>query len=815
MKYWFYSEGNILGPYAPGELLTLPAFAQDSLVCFETSAGDKPGDWKPASQVGEIAEALSVGTGKLISSEYGGVGDLYALETGFSQAAKPAYENASEQGYSYENLLNTIDGILRTGDSGPAGAPERESSFNYDLMDKFDIRLSKIQEELEAARWEKNLLLEKMRMKDLEDKKQRDHIADLESRLKAALGQGGVLEKESEQPRQSFGGGKIASAVSPQQLGKGVPEASGSQNGHLEYPEEKTETVKKIEEIKKENLDEPQRSTEPEAPVVYSAGPKNTIEEKDSRILKNLKASGEVKLEKIGDSDNAAQAGNPITSGRLKSLRVSAKSLAGFEDVSGETLSGSGSLPGNEGADNQAGGGVPRLEPPPAASEPKPDGVVYDFTAVTPKSAEPFKKVQFNIETQDHDGTPAGGRRTSPEPGSPSGGQPSATEAPAFQFQGDSQPHTASPGIPSFQSAWQAQAASQNQAQRAPETAPITQPPPVPSPDKTERIVLSENALKAEVEPQVKTAGKGGRLAFIAVFMILGAIAAGGLGFFFLGDGLSLSEFLMLDFNSSKHAKKSVMPSQLEPQVKDVNAGQSPVPQNGQPSAENEAKSASGSAPEGSRNPAAVSAQAAENTAAPLAANEGVKAAIETVKNYKLSGGRGAIGGWFANSFLSGSSGGASEEWSATPLHGDILVVQYRVIRQKQDPLVYQFEVDGAKNDIIRGINNNAIELLDFSSGQNEVSSPKSEVPAKKIPAKKLSAKANRTEFSSQRPLAYKTAKPARKPGRSAGFPILPLPDAPGAGLKNETPTGFEDAQPENGEKVKYIRAQESDEELF
>ena len=210
MKYWFYSEGNILGPYAPGELLTLPAFAPDSLVCLETSAGDNPGDWKSASQVGEIEGALSVGTGKLISSDYGGVGDLYALETGFSQVAKPAYESAPEQGYSYENLLNTIDGILKTGDDGPAGAPERESSFNYDLMDKFDIRLSKIQEELEAARWEKNLLLEKMRMKDLEDKKQRDHIADLESRLKAALGQGGVLEKESEQPRQSFGGGKIS-----------------------------------------------------------------------------------------------------------------------------------------------------------------------------------------------------------------------------------------------------------------------------------------------------------------------------------------------------------------------------------------------------------------------------------------------------------------------------------------------------------------------------------------------------------------------------------------------------------------------------
>ena len=855
MKYWFYSEGNILGPHAPGELLTLPAFAQDSLVCLETSAGDNPGDWKPASQVAEIEEALSVGTGKLISSDYGGVGDLYALETGFSQALTPAYESASEQGYSYENLLNTIDGILKTGDGGSAGAPERKSSFNYDLMDKFDIRLAKIQEELEAARWEKNLLLEKIRMKDLEDGKQRDRIVELEGRLKAALGQGGALEKEFERLRQSSGGA--------------VPEAFGPQNGHPEDLTEKAESAS-------------------------SAGPKNTIEEKNSKILKNLRASGEVKLEKIGDSDDAAQAGNGITSGRLKSLGGSAKSLAGFGDISGETLSGSDSLAEDEGTPNQAGGGPIRLEPPPLATpEPKPEtlaysalggpsatenleplpqqagGLVYDFTVVTSKSAEPFKKVQFNIEAQSQSSGGAVPKATGPQNGQSSGGGetatavspqllgkgvpkasaadsargrgnhsvespvanpqegvpprqasvtgpqngqaaqrqspletlaysalggPSATEVPAFQSQSESPPYTASPDRSALQSAWQAQAALQSQAQRTPDSAPLKQPPPASAPDKTERIVLSGNVLKAEVKSQVKPARKGGRLAFIAVIMIFSAIAAGGLGFFFLGDGLSFSEFSMLDFNSSKRAKKSVMPSQLEPQIKDKNAGQ--------PSAENAAKSVPEAVPGEFRSPATATEQAPEKTAAPLAANEGVKTAIETVKNYKLSGSRGAIGGWFANSFLSGSSGAASEEWSATPLHGDILVVQYRLIRQKQDPLIYQFEVDGAKNDIIRGINNNAIELLDFSSGKtapNAAPAPKPEGPAKKISAKKLSAK----------------AKPVRKPGKPRGVPILPLPDAPWVGPKNEDFTGFEDAQPENGEKVKYIRAQESDEELF
>ena len=49
---------------------------------------------------------------------------------------------------------------------------------------------------------------------------------------------------------------------------------------------------------------------------------------------------------------------------------------------------------------------------------------------------------------------------------------------------------------------------------------------------------------------------------------------------------------------------------------------------------------------------------------------------METVKNYKLSGGRGTISSWFANSFLSNSARGLNEEWSATILHGDIYVVR-------------------------------------------------------------------------------------------------------------------------------------------
>ncbi|HBZ87520.1 MAG TPA: hypothetical protein DEO67_10390 [Candidatus Edwardsbacteria bacterium] len=184
--------------------------------------------------------------------------------------------------------------------------------------------------------------------------------------------------------------------------------------------------------------------------------------------------------------------------------------------------------------------------------------------------------------------------------------------------------------------------------------------------------------------------------------------------------------------------------------------------------------------------PAPVPEQA--QPAPEISANENIRKALDIVKSYKLAGGRGTIESWFANAFLSGGAGGSNEEWTATPLHGDILVVQYRLLRPRQDPLIYQFEVDAAKQDIVRGINNNAIELLDFSSKEKSASA----APAKKAARPK-----------------------ARKPAKSREVPILPLPDAPAAGGSEQDPTGFENPSADSSEQVKYLKAQESDEELF
>lgn len=103
--------------------------------------------------------------------------------------------------------------------------------------------------------------------------------------------------------------------------------------------------------------------------------------------------------------------------------------------------------------------------------------------------------------------------------------------------------------------------------------------------------------------------------------------------------------------------------------------------------------------------------------------NDDVKKAIDVVKNYQLGSGKGSISNWFSNTFS--ASNQVREEWNATYLSGDLFVVQYRVLRYKSEPIVYLFEVDVKKNKIIRGINNNAIELLSGSITTKKVISKK------------------------------------------------------------------------------------------
>ncbi|MEA3307239.1 MAG: hypothetical protein U9Q34_05600, partial [Elusimicrobiota bacterium] len=136
MRYWFYSDGNILGPYGTDELIGLPAFGNGSLVCPEDSTGDNPDDWKPADAVPEIANVLSVGAGQVVSSENAYISNAYGLETGFStRSAKEYFEAKSEDLYPGDNLLDTIDTILGAYDKGQI-KENKVPNIDYNLADK-------------------------------------------------------------------------------------------------------------------------------------------------------------------------------------------------------------------------------------------------------------------------------------------------------------------------------------------------------------------------------------------------------------------------------------------------------------------------------------------------------------------------------------------------------------------------------------------------------------------------------------------------------------------------------------------------------
>jgi len=788
MKYWFYSEGNILGPYAPVELLSLPAFSQGSLVCPETSTGDNPGDWKAAEQVAEIAEVMSVGVGGIISAQSGGVGGTYELETGFS-SGQSGYDAKNAPPYGYENLLNTIDNILGAykeseNPAAPKAAPD------YELMDRFDIRLSKIQEDLEAARWEKNLLLEKIRAKDTEERKNRERISELEEKLKEALNKNELDEKELAQVQ------------------------------HLVELNDKAEALKKIADLKKEDFVDRAAKPAPVKPAPDTSEPAQPEPAKpeaakpepaqpepgragasaqpassakpgiQTRSLKSMRPSQSISLERMSSAGGTEEPDDrSLTSRKLRSLGSNAPAFRVNEE--------------EQQAEKAPAEAAPQAAP--AAMEPLPQqasGIVYDFTVVTKQSSD-SEKQQFKIEPKSEPAQAPQAQQAAPQPQQPAPQAAPQQPPKAQSFIGSNfDPMTISQvdkraGVQP-QNAWQASRASaqkpafempvQGQPAPASTAGPAAQAPAQAAsagapaqkggavPDKTERIAVAPQKQKDDAKKEAAPAKKGrGKMAFLLTMVIFSAIAAGGLGYFFLGSG-SFAEFFGLNFKGGK-PKSAAMSTQLEPQG---SAAPSAKTQASVPGAEEAAPEAP--VPQGEPQAAEPAKPAFEP-----ASNENTSKALEIVKNYKLSGGRGSVAGWFANSFLSTTASGSNEEWNATSLHGDIFVVQYRLLRPKQDPLIYQFEVDVAKGLIVRGINNNAIDLLDFSS----------KVTAKAEPAK---------------PKAKKAAPKAKK---SREIPILPLPDEPAAKPAPEEPTGFETAAPEDNEKVKYIVAQESDEELF
>lgn len=848
MKYWLYSEGNILGPYEPAELLALPAFAEESLVCPESATGDNPGDWRPASQVQEIAAAMSVGTGRVVTS--GAVSGLYEYETGFNSSVNYHEDREPGPGASYGDLLDAIDNVLGQRQEALSVPESQPAGADYDLAEKFDIRLSRIQEELEAARWEKNLLLEKIRLKEMEEKRNQTRIQELETRLKGELEKTDESVKELEQMRQLADFGR------------------------------KAETLRQIEEIRKEELslkeetqakkEAPAREESPrEEPAVPEQGPAAPAAELPPAEqeapaakpeaapaaapvpLKSLKAEPVPPQSLVGASGQAQpaqeaavppaqeplfQAGKPKTFKSIKpAAEIKLESALGKEtnkdegEDAGLTSRKLKSLGQTQHPAFDYGQPLPGPEPAPQGAfkpenlEPLPQqagGLVYDFTVV---AAQPEIQ-RFQIEPRKENSPqqpqpeprpvkpptfdmgipqPAPAQQaTAPQPVVPQPApapRPVPVLQPVYQPAPAPQPAQVQEAQPPFQSqplhaaeaaapAAQPQAAAPLRTEPAAPAAPAAAAKaPADSPDKTQRIPVPELKGKAKPEVPQKQAVKprrGGKTAFIVIMVVFGSIAAGGLGYFFLGTGVSFSQFSMLNLGDNK--KGPSMTSQLPQSGRKTEAQAASFPaQTGAGTAEQ--------APAAQQQlPAAAQAPAAQPQEAPQAVNDNIQKALDIVKNYKLSGGRGTISSWFANSFLT-SRGGASEEWTATPLHGSILVVQYRLLRPRQEPVVYQFEVDAAKNDIVRGINNNAIDLL---------SSPAKAATASAAPVRKHVRKP-----------AKRSAKAGKRPGNGE-VPILPLPEEPAADRSDQAPSGFENPQTEP-DQVKYLKAQESDEELF
>ncbi|MCX5793544.1 MAG: hypothetical protein NTY45_15195, partial [Elusimicrobia bacterium] len=523
----------------------------------------------------------------------------------------------------------------------------RPQPVDYELAEKFDIRLSRIQEELEAARWEKNLLLEKMRMKEMEEKKNRARIDDLEARLKGELRGAQLNARELEQTR------------------------------HLTDLTERSETAKQIEEIKREELSlekylVPERDSEPEA----KQEPAKRTLEPGVKTLKSIAPTGSISLKRLDGTAAGEEAEDTgMSSRKLKSLGQTQAPAYVYPGAKKETPAAF-NTPAPEPAPEPAPRPAPAepygsyRETPLASPEPAPAGaykgfenmeplpqqeagLVYDFTVVTAKPEGTSQ--QFKIET---------------------GHQ----ELPHFQAQSQSQAqsqapaHTASPMefVPvsaphPFYQQPQAFNPSMGQAQQAqsssfsPSPAPSPAPSAAPfaaeykpgephkdigaseeSPDKTQRL-SAEMAAKTAVKTAVamKDSGKagaaqpgpkkkGGKMAFVVVILIFGFIAAGGLGYFFLGEGVSFSEFSMMNFGSKKTAGAAAKQESAAAQQEGAAApAAAPEQAPAQPAADAGAQQ---------QQPAPGSQPAGAEQQAPQAAvekpSENIRRALDIVKTY-------------------------------------------------------------------------------------------------------------------------------------------------------------------------------------
>ncbi|MFH1618588.1 MAG: hypothetical protein ABIG11_01640 [bacterium] len=746
MKYWIYSQGNIFGPCNAAELFSVAAFGPASLVCPEGLTGENEGDWKTADSFPELACVLSAGVASCVPA-FGQVLPSLAETSGRTMESAGNFLPSKTSGYF--NVQDEISGFSMPGETE---FPETEES--YDDTEAFLARFQTQPAGRETS-WgpgqgdyspggingegaaERVRLLE-LRLKEAEIRleTQRVELEQIRSRQQHPSAGEGIAVQESEAVTEKI----IPVQESEIQATKAVPAPAG------EIPSKRLKSLGSAKPAWVNGMEEAIKNAE---------GAGASVQE----VMPHIPESPEKQPE-------------PLT----QNLQ------------SDETMDSPAALPDRAEKPQQGIAGTPArpgFQAPPEPPRPQPEPTCRPVIEPEPSPLFP----QPSYQAMENDAA-AGVAAPLPSPIEPVKVQQETRDDFAGKVSPDSShpsQHTPSPVVNNSDSV---PAAWQQNPDIARERLSSVQGSMISAPDRTTDAVIAETPAKPAVgisrakAPQtdrtpVKKAKR--KPAFLPILVIFMALASGGIGYFFFEDELGLSGFSLFNFSAGGKDRKPAVSAVAHEQERSASAAGTSAPL--QPGTDAEESQP-------------VPEQPRQQTEARSGAAEKEQRAVELVKSYELEGGRGVVDSWFQNSFLSGAPAGSHEEWTGTILHADIYVVQYRLLRPRAEPLVYQFEVDIAKGVLVRGVNNAAIELL----------------RAESTGARKTIVRA---------PKRKKTIAPARKAVRTRPEPIyqLPLPEGPSVsaeeGLNEETPTGFEEENEPAGESVEHIVADDAEEDLF
>ena len=86
--------------------------------------------------------------------------------------------------------------------------------------------------------------------------------------------------------------------------------------------------------------------------------------------------------------------------------------------------------------------------------------------------------------------------------------------------------------------------------------------------------------------------------------------------------------------------------------------------------------------------------------------------AKEIVQNYVLDEKRGTVESYLMRRYAQQLAAGYSAHWLAEPLHRNVYVVEYRLSKTRQEPIVYIFQADIEKKKLTGALNNITLDLV-------------------------------------------------------------------------------------------------------